>query len=47
VLDGQEGDRFTITNLGPTGFDIAFTNGGSAVARNISGIAQSYGELIV
>jgi len=46
VLDGQEGDRYTITNLGPTGFDISFTNAGSPVERDISGIAQSYGEQI-
>lgn len=45
VLNGQEGDKYTITNLDKTGFDIAFTNGGSNVSRNISGIAQSYGEL--
>lgn len=47
VIDGQEGDAYTITNLDETGFDIAFTNGGSPVARRISGIAQSYGEVIV
>ncbi|HBA86020.1 MAG TPA: hypothetical protein DCZ95_18195 [Verrucomicrobia bacterium] len=44
VLDGEEGDAYTMTNWDETGFDIAFTNGGSAVAREISGIAQAYGE---
>lgn len=44
VEDGQEGDRYTITNKSPTGFDIAFTNGGSSVARQISGVAKAYGE---
>jgi hypothetical protein len=46
VLNGQEGDRYTVTNLDETGFDIAFTNGGNAVEREISGVAQSYGERI-
>ena len=45
VANGAEGDAYTITNLDETGFDIAFTNGGSAVARNISGVAKGYGEL--
>jgi len=43
VLDGEEGDAYTITGLDETGFDIAFTNGGSPVERNISGIAKGYG----
>jgi len=43
--DGQEGDAYTISNLDTDGFDIAFTNGGVGVARNISGIAKGYGEL--
>ncbi|MBF0358853.1 MAG: hypothetical protein HQL70_09615 [Magnetococcales bacterium] len=45
VQDGAEGDKYTITNLTKTGFDIAFTNSGSPVARTISGIAQAYGEV--
>ena len=45
VSDGQEGDKYTITDKDETGFDIAFTNGGGAVERNISGIARSYGYL--
>ena len=47
VFDGQEGDKYTITNLNKTGFDIAFTNNGVPVSRHISGIAQSYGELVI
>ena len=47
VTNGAEGDNYLITNLDETGFDIAFTNGGSGVARRISGIAQSYGEVSV
>ena len=43
VLDGQEGDAYTVTDLDETGFGIAFTNGGSPVERNISGIAKGYG----
>jgi hypothetical protein len=43
VSDGQEGDKYTITNKDETGFNIAFTNGGSPVARAISGIAKAYG----
>jgi sulfur carrier protein ThiS len=46
VLNGEEGDKYTIDNLDETGFDIAFTNGGNPVPRTISGIAQSYGEKI-
>lgn len=45
VSDGQEGDKYTISSKDATGFDIAFTNGGSAVERDISGIAKAYGEL--
>ncbi|OAN53902.1 hypothetical protein A6A04_13500 [Paramagnetospirillum marisnigri] len=43
VSDGQEGDAYTITGLAEDGFNIAFTNSGSPVARTISGIAQAYG----
>jgi hypothetical protein len=43
VIDGQEGDNYTITNKDETGFDIAFTNAGVAVERTISGIAKAYG----
>ena len=43
VIDGQEGDAYTITDLDEDGFDIDFTNGGSAVERNITGIAKGYG----
>lgn len=43
VLDGQEGDAYTVTGLDEAGFAIAFTNGGSPVERNISGIAKGYG----
>lgn len=42
--NGQEGDKYTITNASKSGFDIAFTNGGSPVSRTISGIAKAYGE---
>jgi len=45
VTDGQEGDAYTMANLSETGFDIAFTNDGTAVARNITGIAKAYGAL--
>jgi hypothetical protein len=45
VTDGQEGDAYTMASLSETGFDIAFTNGGTAVARNITGIAKAYGAL--
>jgi hypothetical protein len=46
VSDGEEGDKITKSeNVG--GLTIAFTNGGSAVARNISGIAKGYGEISV
>lgn len=44
VTNGQEGDAYTITNLDETGFDIAFTNGGNPVARNITGVARAYGS---
>lgn len=43
VNNGAEGDKYTISNKDETGFDIAFTNGGSPVSRQISGIAQGYG----
>ncbi len=43
VVGGSEGDAYTITGLDETGFDIAFTNGGSPVERNITGIAKAYG----
>lgn len=43
--NGQEGDRYTITNKNRTGFDIAVTNGGTPVGGRIaSGIARAYGE---
>jgi hypothetical protein len=45
VIDGVEGDKYLITNQDESGFDIAFTNGGSPVERNISGIAKAYGSL--
>lgn len=45
VSDGHEGDGYTITSKSVSGFHIAFTNGGSGVARNISGIAKGFGEL--
>ena len=45
VSDGDEGDKYTISSKTVSGFTIAFTNGGSAVARNISGIAAGYGEV--
>lgn len=44
VSDGQEGDSYVITSKSEGSFDIAFTNGGSPVARNISGVAKAYGE---
>lgn len=44
VSDGQEGDAYSITNLDETGFDIAFTNSSSPVARSITGVARSYGS---
>lgn len=44
VNNGQEGDKYTISNKDETGFDIAFTNGGSPVSRVVSGIAQGYGS---
>jgi len=45
VNDGQEGDKYTISNKDETGFEIAFTNSGNPVERNISGIAKAYGYL--
>ncbi|MHB8109751.1 MAG: TipJ family phage tail tip protein [Syntrophorhabdaceae bacterium] len=45
VSDGDEGDIMTISSKSASGFDIAFTNAGSGVARNISGIAAGYGEV--
>lgn len=44
VSDGQEGDGYVITSETESSFDIAFTNGGSSVARNIKGVAKAYGE---
>jgi hypothetical protein len=44
VINGQEGDAYTITSHTSAGFTIAFTNSGSPVARTVSGIAKSYGE---
>lgn len=44
VADGQAGDAYMITGHTRTGFTIAFTNGGSGVARTISGVARGYGE---
>lgn len=43
VIDGQEGDKYTITSKDESGFNIAFTNGGSPVERVISGVAKAYG----
>jgi hypothetical protein len=43
VLDGQEGDNYTITSRSEASFFIAFTNGGSNVTRTITGIAKAYG----
>lgn len=45
TINGAEGDKYTITNKSASGFDIAFTNGGSPVSRNISGIARAYGAI--
>jgi hypothetical protein len=45
TIDGQEGDGYTISDQSVSGFTIAFTNGGSGVARNITGVAKGYGEL--
>lgn len=45
VSDGAEGDGYTITGLDESGFSIAFTNGGSPVARNIKGVAKGYGSM--
>lgn len=44
VSDGQEGDSYVITSKSAGGFNIAFTNGGSPVARSVSGVAKGYGE---
>lgn len=44
VSDGQEGDSYVITSKTASGFNIAFTNNGSPVARNVSGVAKGYGE---
>ena len=44
VSDGAEGDKYTISSKSVSGFTIAFTNGGSSVERNISGLAVGYGE---
>jgi hypothetical protein len=44
VINGQEGDKYTISSLDETGFNIAFTNGGLPVGRSISGVAKSYGS---
>ena len=45
VSNGQEGDKYTISAKDESEFTIAFTNGGGAVERNISGIARAYGYL--
>lgn len=45
TIDGQEGDGYTISAQSVSGFTIAFTNGGSGVARNITGVVKGYGEL--
>lgn len=45
TIDGAEGDGYTISDQSVSGFTIAFTNGGSGVARNITGVAKGYGEL--
>ena len=44
ILNGQAGDTYTVTNKTAQGFHIAFTNGGTGVSRNISGIARGYGN---
>lgn len=44
VSDGQEGDSYVITSRSEGSFDIAFTNGGTPVARSVSGVAKGYGE---
>jgi hypothetical protein len=44
VKDQQEGDVQNVTGETTAGFHIAFTNGGSAVERNITGIAKAYGS---
>lgn len=43
VLNGQEGDTYTITNRSVSGFEIAFTNSSNPVERNITGLAKAYG----
>lgn len=40
----QEGDRYTISNHDRTGFDIAFTNGGTPVTRSFDYHAKGYGH---
>jgi hypothetical protein len=44
VANGQAGDSYAITGHTRAGFTIAFSNGGSGVARTISGVARGYGE---
>ena len=44
IQDGSEGDTYTIENLDESGFDIYIYNGGSGVARSITGVAQGYGK---
>lgn len=46
IADGQEGDAYTLTDLAEGGVTINFTNGGSPVARSVSGIAKSYGARV-
>ena len=46
IQDGSEGDTYTIENLDESGFDINIYNGGSGVARSITGVAQGYGKIV-
>lgn len=44
AYDLASGDIAGITNEGPTGFNIGYTNGGSGVQRRIDWYAKSYGK---
>ena len=44
AYDLASGDVAAITNEGPTGFNIGYTNGGSGVQRRIDWYAKAYGK---
>lgn len=45
-FNGEEGDKWTVSNETASGFDIAFINAGSPVSRRVTGTANAYGAAL-